>query len=201
MSRRLRIILVGILLLLLVASLVMDRMAEEDKASSGSKTRGSHATKRIEPPEGDGVIPPPHHRRSSKREEQPAEVGEPPVPRTERRSETSSPTNSATATADKLRIPNVTVHDLDGRVAWQGTVDLAPTLERIERGERLEYHDDGSVFQNRESHLPHKPSGYYHEWVVRTPGLGGPGPQRVVTGREGELWYSSDHYHHFTRVK
>jgi guanyl-specific ribonuclease Sa len=30
---------------------------------------------------------------------------------------------------------------------------------------------DGSVFQNRERHLPDMPRGYYHEYTVDTPGL------------------------------
>jgi guanyl-specific ribonuclease Sa len=56
------------------------------------------------------------------------------------------------------------------------------------------------VFQNREKRLPQKPAGYYREWVHPTPGLRGPGPQRIVTGKEGEIYYSPDHYETFRRL-
>jgi len=95
---------------------------------------------------------------------------------------------------------NVVVRDHGERVAYRGTVELRPTLERIDAGERLEFPDDGAVFQNRERHLPAKPRGYYHEFVVPTQGLSGPGPQRLVVGAGGEVYYSSDHYHSFRRL-
>ena len=98
----------------------------------------------------------------------------------------------------KLDVPGrVTVHDQDGRVVFHGEVDLSSTLDRIERGERLHYHDDGSTFQNREHRLPQHPEGYYTEYVHSTPNLSGPGPQRVVIGREGEVFYTPDHYRTF----
>ncbi len=100
-----------------------------------------------------------------------------------------------------LLVENVTVRDLDGRVEFRGTIDLAPTLARIERGDRLRFAHDGSKFSNREGRLPHKPSGYYHEFVHPTPGLSGPGPQRVIVGREGEVYYTFDHYQTFRRIK
>ncbi len=99
------------------------------------------------------------------------------------------------------QMENVTIRDLDGRVEFQGTVDLAPTLERIERGDRLRFAHDGSKFANREGRLPHKPAGYYHEFVHPTPGISGPGPQRIIVGREGEIYYTHDHYQTFLRIK
>jgi len=98
-------------------------------------------------------------------------------------------------------VRDVTVRDLGGRVAWRGDVDLAPALARIERGERDPHRDDGAVFQNRERRLPRQPSGYWREYVVRTPGLRSVGPQRLVLGRGGEAFYTSDHYRSFTRVR
>lgn len=96
---------------------------------------------------------------------------------------------------------DVTVLDLDGRVAWRGDVDLGPVLARIARGERDPHRDDGAVFGNRERRLPGRPRGWYREYVVRTPGLRSVGPQRVVLGRDGEAFYTSDHYATFTRVR
>lgn len=57
--------------------------------------------------------------------------------------------------------------------------------------------NDGSVFQNKEGLLPSQPAGYYREWVHPTPGVNGPGPQRVITGGGGELYYTPDHYRTF----
>jgi guanyl-specific ribonuclease Sa len=62
------------------------------------------------------------------------------------------------------------------------------------------HRNDGAEFQNRERRLPKRPAGYYREWVHPTPGLGGPGPQRIVTGGEGEIYYTPDHYRTFERL-
>jgi filamentous hemagglutinin len=97
-------------------------------------------------------------------------------------------------------IADVVVRDRDGRIAWRGDMDLGPSIARIERGERDRHRNDGAVFQNREGRLPKRPSGYYREFVVRTPGLGSVGPQRLVVGRDGDAWYTSDHYRSFTRL-
>ena len=54
----------------------------------------------------------------------------------------------------------------------------------------------------RERLLPVKSdSSYYHEYVVRTPGLSAVGPQRLILGRDGEAYYTPDHYDTFIRVK
>lgn len=100
----------------------------------------------------------------------------------------------------KTQIPNAVIRNQDGRVIFRGTVDLRETLDRIERGERNSHPNDGSVFQNRERRLPRKASGYYHEWVHPTPNQRGPGPQRIVTGEDGELYYTPDHYETFERL-
>lgn len=100
----------------------------------------------------------------------------------------------------KTQIKNAKIRNQDGRIVFQGTVDLRDTLERIERGQRGSHGNDGSVFQNREKRLPLKPSGYYHEWVHPTPELRGPGPQRIVTGEDGEIFYTPDHYQTFERL-
>jgi filamentous hemagglutinin len=105
------------------------------------------------------------------------------------------------AAEPSLVIPDVAVRDLDGRVAWRGDVDLAPELARIERGVKDPHRDDGAVFGNREGRLPSRPRGYYREYVVRTPGLRSVGPQRLVVGRDGEVFYTSDHYATFKQVR
>ena len=117
-----------------------------------------------------------------------------------------TPTPAARATATRAANPflvrNVKVYDLDGKLAYQGDVDLGPTLERIAAGIRDPHPNDGTVFQNRERRLPSKSDGqYYREYVVRTPGLREVGPQRLITGKDGEAYYTPDHYDTFIRIK
>ncbi|TFF14686.1 hypothetical protein EXW72_03890 [Pseudomonas sp. BCA14] len=83
----------------------------------------------------------------------------------------------------------------------QGTVDLGPTLDRIKSGGSFPHRNDGSIFQNRASDLPQKPAGYYTEYVHPTPGIAGSGPQRIVVGKGGEMYYTADHYKTFIPIK
>ena len=71
----------------------------------------------------------------------------------------------------------------------------------IHRGGPFPYARDGSVFHNREALLPGRPSGYYREYTVRTPGARDRGARRIVRGRAGELYYSDDHYRSFRRIR
>ncbi len=100
-----------------------------------------------------------------------------------------------------LVVRDVEVRDMDGRVAWRGDVDLAPTLARIAAGESDPHRNDGGVFQNREGLLPARSRGYYREYVVRTPGISHAGPQRLVLGSGGEVFYTHDHYRSFRRLR
>jgi guanyl-specific ribonuclease Sa len=74
-------------------------------------------------------------------------------------------------------------------------------------GEKFPHRNDGSVFKNRPlpgekvPELPVKPEGYYREFVHSTAGIDGPGAQRVVIGRGGEIYYTPDHYKTFVEVK
>lgn len=90
-----------------------------------------------------------------------------------------------------------------GRIS-RGTVDLKPTLDRVQRGQRLtQYQNDGSVYSNREGLLPAaRDPNYYTEHVVPTPGIRNrPGPQRIVTGKGGEVYHTGNHYRSFTKIK
>lgn len=78
--------------------------------------------------------------------------------------------------------------------------DLQPRLNRIKAGGKLPHRNDGAVFKNREGLLPNKPPGYYREYVHPTPGISGPGAQRVVAGQGGEVYYTPDHYNTFIPV-
>ena len=78
-----------------------------------------------------------------------------------------------------------------------GPVDVTAALARIKAGARLPFQHDGTVFQNREGRLPRKPEGYYHEYVLPTPGQGGPGARRIIQGADGQFYLSVDHYGSF----
>jgi guanyl-specific ribonuclease Sa len=57
------------------------------------------------------------------------------------------------------------------------------------------------VFQNAEGRLPARPSGYYEESDLWPKGKGRRGPERLILGREGEVWFSPDHYRTFDRLR
>lgn len=78
---------------------------------------------------------------------------------------------------------------------------LLITLDRIERGGPFPYpKKDGTTFNNREASLPAQPRGYYREYTVPTPGASNRGARRVVRGKDGETYYSRDHYETFIRI-
>lgn len=119
-----------------------------------------------------------------------------PAPKKEVRAEKESSTSSGAIT-----VSNVKVRDLDGNVVLEGTVDLTESVERIQAGQKLDrFRHDGITFENRERKLPAKPKGYYHEHVHPTPGVSGPGPQRIIAGESGEMWYTHDHYRTFRKI-
>ncbi|MBI5389400.1 hypothetical protein HZB01_03410, partial [Candidatus Woesearchaeota archaeon] len=66
---------------------------------------------------------------------------------------------------------------------------------------------DGSIFKNLlnkatgKSPLPKMRGGYYREYTVPTPGSNNRGTQRLVAGEGGELYYTSNHYETFERIR
>jgi len=79
------------------------------------------------------------------------------------------------------------------------------THERIRSGGPYPYPKDGSVFGNRERHLPAERRGYYREYTVSTPGARDRGARRIVCGgREPGVpdacYYTGDHYASFCRI-
>jgi ribonuclease T1 len=79
--------------------------------------------------------------------------------------------------------------------------EAAATVELIDAGGPFPYDQDGAVFQNREGILPDRASGYYHEYTVETPGSDDRGARRIVTGSEGEMYWTADHYDSFERIE
>jgi ribonuclease T1 len=74
------------------------------------------------------------------------------------------------------------------------------TLALIRRKGPFPYERDGVVFGNFERKLPIRERGYYREYTVPTPGLDHRGARRIVVGRNGELYYTQDHYRSFRRI-
>ena len=92
-------------------------------------------------------------------------------------------------------------------LAFSGTVRLdelpreaRDTLALVQAGGPFPFARDGAVFANRERQLPAQRRGYYREYTVKTPGIRGRGPRRLVAGSGGEYYYSDDHYRTFRRI-
>jgi ribonuclease T1 len=86
-----------------------------------------------------------------------------------------------------------------------GVADLPPearaTLALVKTGGPFPYPQDGRTFDNREKQLPLQDRGYYREYTVRTPGARDRGARRIVAGRNGEYFYTADHYRTFRRIR
>jgi ribonuclease T1 len=74
------------------------------------------------------------------------------------------------------------------------------TLALIKAGGPFPYAQDGRIFANREGRLPAQGRGYYREYTVAAPGLRGRGARRLIAGRQGEYYYTEDHYRSFRRI-
>ncbi|MGL4464258.1 MAG: ribonuclease domain-containing protein [Planctomycetia bacterium] len=97
-------------------------------------------------------------------------------------------------------IPNVRVVDF-GRTIYTGRMDVNPTINRVRQGTKIAT-NDGSIHQNRERKLPVKTDRqYYREFYHRMSGFPFPGPQRIIIGKAGEVFYTGDHYKTFVRVR
>jgi ribonuclease T1 len=77
---------------------------------------------------------------------------------------------------------------------------VSATVDLILQGGPFPYRQDGVVFANAERHLPIEARGYYHEFTVPTPGSADRGGRRIITGLDGEFYYTADHYESFHRV-
>jgi ribonuclease T1 len=75
------------------------------------------------------------------------------------------------------------------------------TLQLIRRGGPYPYPRDGALFGNYERLLPLRSRDYYHEYTVPTPRAENRGARRIIVGRNGEYYYSGDHYRSFKRIR
>lgn len=74
------------------------------------------------------------------------------------------------------------------------------TLRLVKSNGPFPYKRDGATFGNFEGRLPKKERGYYKEYTVPTPEVRARGARRIVTGRNGEYYYTDDHYQTFRRI-
>ena len=103
-----------------------------------------------------------------------------------------SPTLAGASTDPVSGLPVVQLADLPP--------EAAATLALIDAGGPFPNRQDGATFQNRERILPAQPKGYYREYTVPTPGSDDRGARRIVTGRDGELYWTADHYDSFSWI-
>jgi ribonuclease T1 len=78
---------------------------------------------------------------------------------------------------------------------------IETTIGLIKAGGPFPYAADGGEFGNREGRLPQKGPGYYREYTIETSGSPDRGARRIVAGRNGELYYTRDHYQTFVRLE
>ncbi len=89
-------------------------------------------------------------------------------------------------------LPTVVVAELPG--------EARDTIALIDKGGPYPYEKDGSVFGNNEGLLPKRERGYYREFTVPTPGSRDRGVRRLVVGKDGDVYYTADHYESFRQV-
>lgn len=133
-----------------------------------------------------------------------ANVGEP-SPSPTQESTSVSPSAETRSPAQTRPTPSRSSVDAHG-LRWVDASDLpdpaAEVLAAIDAGGPFEHAPkDGSTFGNHEGVLPKRERGYYREYTVETPGVNHRGTRRIVTGRSGEFYWTSDHYESFSRIR
>lgn len=109
-----------------------------------------------------------------------------------------APADRATPADTPARPPAIDVEgigDADERAA------ILEVARAIDRGGPFAYRKDGVVFQNREHRLPAHPRGHWREYTVPTPDSPDRGARRLIAGKDGELFYTRDHYRTFRRIR
>lgn len=75
------------------------------------------------------------------------------------------------------------------------------TINLIKKGGPFPYPSkDGTIFKNIEEKLPPQYRGYYKEYTVPTSNAANRGARRIVTGQNGEMYYTEDHYQTFMEI-
>lgn len=123
----------------------------------------------------------------------------------------SAPTPAAAGSATLAPTASLATDPASG-LRWVSLAALpqeaSETMDVIASGPPYPYpRADGGVFGNRERRLPARPSGYYHEFTVTTPGSSDRGARRIIAGGPNrgqanqEWYYTDDHYESFVRIR
>jgi ribonuclease T1 len=117
---------------------------------------------------------------------------------------TSSPQSSASAVGQRTSVNGVSCSAEARGPKGMPVLNLTQlpagaiaTLRRILKGGPYPFAEDNTVFDNYQKLLPIEPYGFYREFTVITPGVRNRGTRRVVTGADGEDYYTSNHYASF----
>ena len=89
-------------------------------------------------------------------------------------------------------LPTVSIDELP--------IEAIETLLLIADGGPYPYRQDDGTFQNREGILPDRAREHYREYTVDTPGSPDRGARRIVSGADGERYYTNDHYDSFREI-
>lgn len=135
-----------------------------------------------------------------------------------------NPKKSVTETAQSAPAPETSPRTIVPEIKDEIRAEvILKLLADISTGRSLPYPQDGTVFHNREGLLPKEKDGFYKEYTLIIPGrnagagresvivggkayatgpmLGQRGPERIVTGADGSVYYTPDHYSTFIRLK
>ena len=114
--------------------------------------------------------------------------------------EADSGESAETTVVEAPAPPAVQFSDLSPVFVTELPLEALDTLELIASDGPYPFDRDGLTFQNREGILPDLPRGHYQEFTVVTPGLSHRGAKRLVSGADGELYYTTDHYESFREI-
>ena len=115
-------------------------------------------------------------------------------------SATYGPGSAATPSDAAQLAPATPVSGLRTVLVAQLPKEGVDALRLIESGGPFPYDKDGVTFSNREGLLPQHKSGWYQEYTVITPGSKDRGARRIIAGKDGERYYTDDHYASFREV-
>jgi ribonuclease T1 len=112
----------------------------------------------------------------------------------------SSATTAQSSTTGAAAIAIPTVSDLPTIAVEELPIEAIETLALIDAGGPYPYRQDDGIFQNREQLLPSRSGDHYREYTVDTPGSPDRGARRIVTGADGERYWTDDHYDSFREI-
>lgn len=113
-----------------------------------------------------------------------------------------TPVNAPKTHVPQIVLPPSITPRSEKTIALKELPDEAKTtLELIKKGGPFPYpKKDGSEFKNLEKRLPKHDPGYYKEYTVPTPKSSDRGARRIIVGKEGEMYYTDDHYKKFRLI-